>query len=224
MKKPEKKETKKKAAPVKKAAPKAKKEIKKEHKPVEHKAAEHKPVKKSAPKPEIAHKPESAKPHHVVETVSLVEKPHVEEKKAEVRHVPHKKNPPSRVQYHGIGGRKSATARVWLYAGSGNYMINGRPMENYALGRRMLTKMAMDPFVVTNTVGKYDVKANVNGGGYAAQVNAVSNGVSRALLVVNPDFRPALKKAGLLTRDPREKERKKYGQKKARKRFQYSKR
>jgi small subunit ribosomal protein S9 len=212
MKKIDKKETKKKSAPVaKKAAAKPKKEVKKEVKP--RKAAKAKPVVSEE-------KPKIIAPQRI-ESVNLA---HVEEKKTEVKAVPQKKNPPRVEHYHSTGGRKTSIARVWLSAGQGNYLINGRQVDQYANGRRLLINMATDPFKITNTTGKYNVTAHVSGGGYCSQIGAVRQAVSNALIEVNPDFRGTLKKAGFLTRDPREKERKKYGQKRARKRFQYSKR
>ena len=212
MKKTEKKEVKKKAVPAaaKKAAPKPKKEVKKEARP-------HKVVKPKAPVTAEKHKAAPQK----IETVHLAP---VEEKKPEVRPVSHKKNPPRMKQFHSTGGRKTSMARVWLSSGPGNYLINGRPVEQYANGRKLLINMAMDPFKLTGNLGKFNVTANVSGGGYCSQIGALRQAVSNALLEVNPDYRTTLKKAGFLTRDPREKERKKYGQKRARKRFQYSKR
>jgi len=212
MKKIEKKETKKKAAPVqaKRVAAKPKKEVKRETKP-------HKILR---PKPEAAEKPRAHAPQKV-ETVHLAP---IEEKRTEQREAPRKKNPPKVVRYHSTGGRKTSIARVWLSSGPGNYLINGRPVEQYANGRKLLINMAMDPFKITNTSGKFNVTANISGGGYCSQIGALRQAVSNALIETNPALRATLKKAGFLTRDPREKERKKYGQKRARKRFQYSKR
>lgn len=125
--------------------------------------------------------------------------------------------------YYATGRRKTAIARTWLKPGSGMVMINERPLEEYFRidsTRSLLTQ----PFAVTNTLGNYDVKARVLGGGYVGQAEAVRHGIARALLQVNPDFRQQLKKAGLIRRDPRAKERKKYGQRGARARFQFSKR
>lgn len=122
-----------------------------------------------------------------------------------------------------IGRRKNAVARVYLRTGSGKATINKKPIENFfpiATSREDI----LAPFKVTDTVGKYDVFANVRGGGFSGQSEAVRLGISRALIEINPDFRPALKAEGFLTRDPRMVERKKYGQPKARKRFQFSKR
>jgi len=204
--KKEKKEIKKKSVPAaKKAAPKIKKEVKKELKPKKAAKAEA-ALKIEAPKAAIAEKPA-----HVV---------HVEERKA----APEKKKPPKKTQYHGTGGRKTSGARVWISEGSGKYLINGRTLENYTCGRQLLLKKAIEPLVATNTLGKYDIYADAYGGGVCSQIGAVRQGVSVALTHANPEHRPVLRKTGLLTRDPRVKERKKYGQKRARKRFQYSKR
>lgn len=125
--------------------------------------------------------------------------------------------------YYGTGRRKSAIARVWIMPGKGNIEINGKPMAAY-LNRDALEIEVLKPFVATATVKGYDVKAMVKGGGIAGQADAVRHGIARALLLVNPDFRKSLKQEGLITRDPREKEAKKYGRKRARKGFQYRKR
>jgi small subunit ribosomal protein S9 len=204
--KKEKKEIKKKSTPAaKKAAPKVKKEVKKELKP------------KKAPQTEAVLKIEAPKAAIAEKATHVV---HVEERKA----APEKKKPPKIVQYHGTGGRKTSGARVWISEGSGKYLINGRPIENYTCGRKLLLKMAMEPFVATNMLGKYDVYADAYGGGVCSQIGAVRQAVSNAIIQAKPEHRPILRKTGLLTRDPRMKERKKYGQKRARKRFQYSKR
>ena len=125
--------------------------------------------------------------------------------------------------WYATGKRKTSIARVWLKPGSGVFTINDRKLEEY-FPRPTLRMTLNEPFEVTETLGRYDVMANVNGGGLAGQSDAVRHGIARALLITNPDLRPALKKAGLLTRDSRIVERKKYGQPGARKRFQYSKR
>ena len=119
--------------------------------------------------------------------------------------------------------RKSAVARVRLAAGSGKIVVNGRPVENY-FPTEVLRGMVAQPFNTTQTSSKFDVRVNVSGGGPAGQAGAVRHGIARALLVADPNLRPTLKGDGLLTRDPRMKERKKYGQPGARKRFQFSKR
>ncbi|EAX47608.1 ribosomal protein S9 [Thermosinus carboxydivorans Nor1] len=127
------------------------------------------------------------------------------------------------VQYYGTGRRKTAVARVRLIPGEGKIIINGRNLNDY-FGRKTLELIVKQPLHLTDTLGKYDVIARVNGGGPSGQAGAVRHGIARALLKVDADFRPALKKAGFLTRDPREKERRKYGLKKARKAPQFSKR
>jgi small subunit ribosomal protein S9 len=125
--------------------------------------------------------------------------------------------------FWGTGKRKSSVARVRLQAGAGEVVVNGRPLDEY-FGRETSRMVVHQPFEVTSTTGQYRADVNVCGGGVAAQAVAIRHGVTRALLEVNADFRPALKKAGYITRDAREVERKKYGRHKARKRPQYSKR
>ncbi len=125
--------------------------------------------------------------------------------------------------WYATGKRKTSIARVWLKPGSGVFTINHRKLEDY-FPRPTLRMTLIEPFEVTETLGRYDVMVNVNGGGLAGQSDAVRHGIARALLTINPQLRPTLKKAGLLTRDSRIVERKKYGQPGARKRFQYSKR
>ena len=125
--------------------------------------------------------------------------------------------------YYGTGRRKNAVARVRLVPGTGKVTINGRDGQEY-FGREALFNYAMTPFKVTDTTGHFDVKARIDGGGVSGQAGALRHGISRALLQVNPEFRPVLKKAGYLTRDPRMKERKKYGLKAARRAPQFSKR
>ena len=124
---------------------------------------------------------------------------------------------------YGTGRRKTATARTRLYSGSGQIEINGRPFEEY-FPRKTLQMVIRQPLVLTNTLEKFDVKVNVQGGGVTGQAEAVRHGISRALLGHDPALRPKLKRAGLLTRDARKKERKKYGLAAARARYQYSKR
>jgi small subunit ribosomal protein S9 len=121
------------------------------------------------------------------------------------------------------GRRKTSVARITLKPGSGAFTINAKPLEQY-FPLDTLRSQVMLPFVVTETAGKYDVIANVNGGGLTGQAGAVRLGISRALVEINGDFRSKLRTEDLLTRDPRMVERKKYGQRKARKRFQFSKR
>ena len=125
--------------------------------------------------------------------------------------------------YYATGRRKTAIARTWIKPGSGEVTINNRPAEEYFPIETVRAGM-LQPFKLTNTAGSYDVKATVIGGGIAGQADAVRHGITRALVIVNPDFRLSLKKAGFIKRDPRVKERKKYGQKGARARFQFSKR
>ncbi len=127
------------------------------------------------------------------------------------------------VQYYGTGRRKSSTARVYLRPGQGEFRINRRSLESYfkSLTLRMLIKQ---PFQVTETLDKFDTIVNVNGGGPTGQAGAVRHGIARALLEYDGELRKTLKKSGFLTRDSRIKERKKYGQPGARKRFQFSKR
>ena len=125
--------------------------------------------------------------------------------------------------YHAVGKRKTAVARVWMKPGSGNISINNRAVENY-ITRESDRELIKQPLEITDTMGKYDITVNVRGGGVFGQAGAIRHGISRALVEINPEFRLPLKKADLMTRDPRMKERKKYGQPGARARFQYSKR
>jgi small subunit ribosomal protein S9 len=121
------------------------------------------------------------------------------------------------------GKRKSAVARVRMSIGEGKVVVNRRTLEDY-FGRETSRMIVHQPFELTNTGGQYDLAVNVGGGGVAAQATAIRHGITRALMLAHPEFRPVLKKAGFITRDPREVERKKYGRHKARKRPQYSKR
>ncbi len=125
--------------------------------------------------------------------------------------------------FYGTGRRKSSVARVRLYPGSGKITINGRDVDDY-FGLETLKLIINQPFGVTNTFGKFDIVANVQGGGISGQAGAIRHGVSRALLLADDSYRALLKKAGFLTRDPRMKERKKYGLKAARRAPQFSKR
>ena len=125
--------------------------------------------------------------------------------------------------YYGTGRRKSSVARVYLVSGSGNVTINKRPVDEY-FGLETLRMIVRQPLVATETNDKFDVIVTVRGGGTTGQAGAIRHGISRALLQVDGDFRPVLKKAGFLTRDPRMKERKKYGLKAARRAPQFSKR
>ncbi len=126
-------------------------------------------------------------------------------------------------KFWATGRRKTSIARVRLVAGEGKFAINDRTLEDY-FGRETSRMVVNQPFEVTNTRNRFDVIASLRGGGIAAQAQALRHGISRALLLASPDHRPPLKKAGFLTRDSREVERKKYGRHKARKRPQYSKR
>lgn len=127
------------------------------------------------------------------------------------------------VQYSGTGRRKDSSARVRLVPGSGKITVNGRAIEDY-IPFANLRAIVNQPFAATKTEGQYDVLVNVRGGGFSGQAGATRHGIARALLAVDPDFRDVLKKACLLTRDPRMKERRKPGLKKARKAAQFSKR
>jgi small subunit ribosomal protein S9 len=127
------------------------------------------------------------------------------------------------VRYYGTGKRKDAVARVWIMPGTGTVTINDRPAERY-LGRLVLQRLVNQPFEVTDLMGRYDVVALCKGGGISGQAGAVRHGISKALLEADPELRPTLRKLGFLTRDPRVKERKKYGRKRARRGFQFSKR
>jgi small subunit ribosomal protein S9 len=129
----------------------------------------------------------------------------------------------AQVQYRGTGRRKESVARVRLVAGDGRIVINGRSIDEY-FNLETLKAIVRQPLVLTDTASRYDVLVNVDGGGYTGQAGAIRHGISRALLEVDVELRPALKKAGFLTRDPRMKERKKYGLKAARRAPQFSKR
>ncbi len=129
----------------------------------------------------------------------------------------------SEERYYATGRRKTSVARVWLTPGEGSVKINKRSIDDY-LKRETAKMIIRQPLELTETLGKFDIYVNVRGGGISGQAGAIKHGISRALLAVNSDFRPLLKKSGFLTRDSRVKERKKYGQPGARKRFQYSKR
>ena len=128
-----------------------------------------------------------------------------------------------KTEYWGTGKRKTAVARVRVFSGEGILVVNRKPLIEY-FGRETVRMIVQQPFEMTQTQGQYDVVANVRGGGNSAQASAIRHGITRALLQLNPGFRSVLKKAGFITRDSREVERKKYGRHKARKRPQYSKR
>jgi len=134
-----------------------------------------------------------------------------------------KENRLSDEMFYGTGRRKTATARVFLRPGSGAMVVNGRPIESY-FPSETLRMVVRQPLVTTDMAERFDIAANVDGGGMTGQAGAIRHGISRALLVVSPELRERLKSAGFLTRDPRKKERKKYGQPGARARFQFSKR
>jgi small subunit ribosomal protein S9 len=125
--------------------------------------------------------------------------------------------------WHAVGKRKTAIARVWVKPGSGIITVNNKALAEY-ITRESGVEVVKQPLEITETVDKYDIRVNVKGGGVLGQAGAIRHGISRALVTINPEFRTPLKKAELLTRDPRMKERKKYGQPGARARFQYSKR
>lgn len=124
---------------------------------------------------------------------------------------------------HAVGKRKSSVARVWLKPGSGRIVINKKPIDEY-MTRETDKLVVRQPLEFTDNVERYDININVRGGGISGQAGAIKHGISRALVLANPDLRPALKKARMLTRDARVKERKKYGQPGARAHYQYSKR
>ena len=126
-------------------------------------------------------------------------------------------------KYYGTGRRKKSIARVYLVPGTGNITINNRSLDEY-FGLETLKVIVRQPLTATETTDKYDVKVNVKGGGYTGQAGAIRHGIARALLQVDGEYRPTLKAAGFLTRDPRMKERKKYGLKSARRAPQFSKR
>ena len=127
------------------------------------------------------------------------------------------------IKFYGTGRRKNAIAMVWLVPGTGNFTINKRELGEY-FGKKTLEMIVRQPLVLTSTLDKYDVVATVFGGGTTGQAGAVRHGIARALVKADEELRPALKQAGFMTRDPRMKERRKYGLKKARKASQFSKR
>jgi len=129
----------------------------------------------------------------------------------------------SEIQYYGTGRRKTAVARVYLRPGSGKIMVNRRDFDEY-FPNQVLKMVIRQPLLLTETADKFDILVNVDGGGATGQAGAIRHGISRALLEFNAELRPRLKSVGFLTRDARKVERKKYGQPKARKRFQFSKR
>jgi small subunit ribosomal protein S9 len=126
-------------------------------------------------------------------------------------------------EFYATGKRKEAIARTWLRTGTGKITVNGRSLDDY-FSRETAKMVVLQPLELTETMGKFDILVNVSGGGLSGQAGAVKHGISKALLTYDPLLRPILKKAGFITRDSRIKERKKYGQKGARARYQYSKR
>ena len=141
---------------------------------------------------------------------------------AEARELP-KNNRDSKGRAYATGKRKNAVARVWIKPGRGKIEVNGKEEKIY-FARPVLRMILSQPLVVVNRITQYDLTVTVTGGGLSGQAGAVRHGIARALLLFNPELRPKLRQGGFLTRDPRAKERKKYGQKGARKRFQFSKR
>lgn len=129
----------------------------------------------------------------------------------------------SQVQHYGTGRRKTATARVFLQPGSGEVTVNGRSLDDY-FPNEVLKMVIKQPLLLTESVERFDIRVTVEGGGSAGQAGAIRHGITRALIEFNGELRDRLKSAGFVTRDPRKKERKKYGQKGARARFQFSKR
>ena len=130
----------------------------------------------------------------------------------------------AKLQYAATGRRKSSVARVRLIPGNGNITVNKKPLDEYFGAKEIVKREVKRPFMVAGCEGKFDVVATVNGGGFTGQAGALRHGISRALLKVNEEYKNVLRSEGLLTRDARVKERKKYGRKRARKRFQFSKR
>jgi small subunit ribosomal protein S9 len=198
----------------------AKKKARKESEAPKKKAAASKPAGKAAPRKKKAAAPA---PVEVVKAVEpqpapapVIAKPVYVAKPKKVK--------PVGPKYFGTGRRKEAVAKVWLVAGTGKITVNDKPMSQYFSGRRILEHNAGRPLTVAQVAGQYDVVATVFSGGIAGQATAVGLGIARALIKLNPDFKTLLKREGLMTRDPRTKERKKYGRKRARRGFQYSKR
>ena len=139
-----------------------------------------------------------------------------------------RRHSPGALAVHGVGRRKEAVARVYVTEGDGKILVNGRPVEEYfsafSFGTEHLNRHLLSPFYATGTIGRYTVRARVEGGGPTGQLEAMRLGIARALVEMTPEFRKPLKDVGLLTRDSRAVERKKYGHRKARKKEQYSKR
>jgi small subunit ribosomal protein S9 len=188
-----------------------------------HKEKEEAPKKKAAPrkKKETAHAPApvaEAKPQ-----IAPAPKPAAVPVHAAKPSTPPKFRVPS-PKFYGTGRRKESVAKVWITSGSGKVTVNGKTMSQFFCGRRILEFVINRPFSMTKTQGKYDVYAETLGGGVSGQAGAVGVGIAHALIELNPDLRSILRRNGLVTRDPRMKERKKYGRKRARRAFQYTKR
>jgi small subunit ribosomal protein S9 len=213
----------------------AKKKTTKEGDAPKKKAAAAKPAAKAAPRKKKVAVPaaaEVAKPavEHKPEPVQAAEKPaHVAPKPVHAAPKPVyvAKAPKPKLagpKFFGTGRRKEAIAKIWLVPGTGKITVNNKPMAQYFSGRRLLEHYASRPLTVAQAADRYDVAAKVLGGGIAGQATAVGLGIARALVKLNPELKTLLKREGLMTRDPRTKERKKYGRKRARRGFQYSKR
>jgi small subunit ribosomal protein S9 len=127
-------------------------------------------------------------------------------------------------RFYATGKRKTSVARVWIYPGTGQIIVNDKPFKEYFYDHIVAEDVILAPFKITNLLGKFDVKCTVEGGGKSAQAEAIRHGIAKALLAYSPDLKPILKKAGFITRDARKKERKKYGLHGARRGQQYSKR
>jgi small subunit ribosomal protein S9 len=186
-------------------------------------AAPKKKAVKAAPKAE----PKAVAPIVEVKAPEPVVAAPVEHKPVEHKPVHHhkpKKEKVAKITFYGTGRRKRATAKVWLTPGSGKITVNQKPFDHYFFGRQILLQTVQMPFVLTETGSAYDVSAKVLGGGNPSQADAMRMGIARALIVANPELRKILRSSDMLRRDPREKERKKYGLKRARRGFQYSKR
>jgi len=207
----------------------AKKKARKEGEAPKKKAAGGKPAGKAAPRKKKAAAP--AAPVESVKPVKAEAAPAVERKPEPVQAAPKpvyvagpKKVKLAGPRYYGTGRRKEAIAKVWLVPGTGKIMVNDKPLSRYFSSRRLLENNAGRPLAVVQLADKYDVAARVFGGGISGQATAVGLGIARALIRLNPELKILLRREGLLTRDPRTKERKKYGRKRARRGFQYSKR
>lgn len=189
-------------------------------------AARKKRTTKKAEKAKAAEAKVKAAAPEEAKAEAKVEAPPVEAAKTTrpTRLKPKKERPPKGHKYYGTGRRKEAVAKVWLKPGNGQFKVNSKTMAEYFCGRKLLEFQVTRALAVTNTKDQYDVFVEAFGGGVPGQAGAISQGIARALLEVSPDFRVKLKREGLLRRDPRMKERKKYGRKRARRAFQYTKR